>query len=107
MSDRIEGFFSLWFNDKPYIFKSTQSNFSNMIFPKTTTEWFCGDDFMNKIHATECMKNISMHSVVGGDAVNWCHENPNQILVVYCGDTINLEMKYMNGLLYRSYQENV
>lgn len=91
---------------KSYEFSSGAS-FSHMGFNKTN-KWNNEERYIYGVLFTSlCMRGITMYDIVGASAVKWCRDNQDQILVVYCGEEYNLEMKYdtmRDEFLYRSFK---
>lgn len=104
--ERIKAFYSLWFDVKPYIF-SDHSKWQSMSF-LTTNNWDTFENYMYDILcAAMCMRGIGEEDIVGDDSIDWCFVNKDKILVVYCGEEFNLEMKYdsiRRDFVYRSFK---
>lgn len=107
--ERINAFYSLWFDVEPYTF-SSGDHFIGMGFEKTN-DWNNEENyFCDVLFTSLCMRGITMYDIVGLDAVKWCLDNQDQILVVYCGEEFNLEMKYdtiQDEFLYRSFKYGI
>ncbi|QQK88263.1 hypothetical protein [Providencia phage PSTRCR_127] len=104
--ERIAAFYSLWFDMEPYTF-SDGSKYTHMGFDKTN-KWNNEQHYYyGVLFASLVMHGITMYDIVGASAVKWCRDNQDQILVVYCGEEYNLEMKYdtiRDEFLYRSFK---
>lgn len=105
VEERIEAFYIRWFDKKAYKF-SSGSKFEPSEYSHAT-DWLNKRRFLSSLCASLCMEGIHMDDIIGNDSVKWCLDNPYKILVVYCGEKFNLEMKFCRerGLLYRQYKE--